>query len=69
MCNTAAFVATSYLTPAVLIHADIMEFFHLLTVNNAYQLRKRGLLGGENPVTGVLTHHIAPFHIGNSNSI
>ena len=40
------------LAPAVLIHADIMEFFHLPTVNNAYQLRKRGKLREKNSVTG-----------------
>ena len=39
------------LAPAVLIHADIIEFFHLPTVNNAYQLRKRAKLGEKNPVT------------------
>ena len=39
------------LAPAVLIHADIMEFFHLPTVNNAYQLRKRGKLREKNSVT------------------
>ena len=50
------------LAAAVLIHADTIEFFHLPTVNNAYQLRKRAKLGEKNPVTACvewLTHQIS----------